>query len=927
MTSALPARLTDVIGRRRDRDEVIGLLEGARCLTLTGSGGCGKTTLALEVATAWARGRSERAIWVDLAATDDPAQVAPRLAGALGIRERSGEDLGDRLAHELAGRSMLIVIDNCEHLLAACAELLTRLLRSSTRTRVLATSREPLLAPGEVTYRVPSLDVPDEAATEPTEVAAAEAVQLFLARGSAARPDFALSEANATAVADICRRLDGIPLAIELAAARLRLLGPRQIADGLEDRFRLLTSGARTARPRQQTLEASVEWSYDLLSDEQRLVLARLSVFAGTFDLAAAEAVAAGGPVAAPEVLEHLGALVDRSLVQVEHRETANRYRLLETIRAYARDRLAELDQPTRVRDRHLEHLSGVAASARAGLAGPDLDRWLTHLDAELDDLRAAMDWATTSGRPERVLEIANATLNHWLVRGRYLEMHRRLQDAMATGSIPDAALASGLARASIMALMGGDFSGGHAFADRAVGVARRGGELAGLAEGLTFRAWCGFFAGATESTTARRDFDEALEVARPLDDHELWDRAETYRALIDMFSRSLPDGRAELEAIADRIQARGYRYMLLPARAFLGSGVALFEGRLARAERHAEDAIAIGSAVGVKAFTSLAIGGLGTICALRGERDRAVGLMEESSAVARSGGLRTFDMIAARWAGVVHHRFDDHGAAVRASEAGFEAAIEAGSRWDEAATRWLLGVLALRADDAPAAVEHLDGARRVAEGTPYPFALGRAVLGQAHLELRHGEVARAWDLAHDSLEILDSYGDRAGAVDALDVLAAIGTQVDRADQAARILAAGDRWRSDHGIGRFPLEADAVAATRTHLERALGTQQLSRLATEGATISLDEAVAHARRGRGDRGRPVQGWDSLTPAEARVASLVARGCTNGEVAERLFVSVNTVKTQLGHVYAKLGVANRTELAAAAAARAAPDHPGG
>jgi hypothetical protein len=162
MTSALPARLTDVIGRRRDRDEVIGLLEGARCLTLTGSGGCGKTTLALEVATAWARGRSERAIWVDLAATDDPAQVAPRLAGALGIRERSGEDLGDRLAHELAGRSMLIVMDNCEHLLAACAELLTRLLRSSTRTRVLATSREPLLVPGEVTYRVPSLEVPDE---------------------------------------------------------------------------------------------------------------------------------------------------------------------------------------------------------------------------------------------------------------------------------------------------------------------------------------------------------------------------------------------------------------------------------------------------------------------------------------------------------------------------------------------------------------------------------------------------------------------------------------------------------------------------------------------------------------------------------------------------------------------------------------------
>jgi non-specific serine/threonine protein kinase len=353
----LPLPVTSFIGREREIDEVKRLLATTRLLTLTGAGGCGKTRLALEVA-ADALGAYPDGVWlVELAALADPrsalvpALVPWAVASAVGARERPGSTVTDSLVDHLRTRTLLLVLDNCEHVVGAAAQLVDALLRSCPGLRILATSREALGSAGETTWRVPSLAAPPRSAAGelPLEhLTRYEAVRLFVDRARAALPGFAVTDQSAPALAEICRRLDGIPLAIELAAARVRVFSVEQIAARLDDRFRLLTAGQRTAMPRRRTLRATVDWSYALLSEPERALLRRLSVFAGGWAFEAAEAVAAGDGIHPYAVLDLLAQLVDKSLVIAEELRGAVRYRLLETIRQYARDRLPEAGEAER---------------------------------------------------------------------------------------------------------------------------------------------------------------------------------------------------------------------------------------------------------------------------------------------------------------------------------------------------------------------------------------------------------------------------------------------------------------------------------------------------------------------------------------------------------------------------------------------------
>ena len=327
-------------------------------------------------------------------------------------------------------RHLLVVLDNCEHLVEACAELVGELSSACPQLHVLATSRVPLVVEGEATFEVTGLPVPDPDAGSASTVAAADAARLFEVRARQVAADFRIGDDNASAVAEICRRLDGIPLAIELAAARVRVLAPGQIAAGLSDRFGLLTGGVRGAPARQRTLEASLDWSYDLLDDVQRLALARLSVFAGSFELDAAEAVVGGEGIDGDDVLDLVAGLVEQSLVQVAQRQGRARYRLLETIRVYARQRLSELDDPDRVRGRHLAFHVGLAGRAHAGLTGGQPEPWVARLAADLDDLRAAMDWAAEAGDLRALVDITEPIVRFWFERGLSGEVHRRLHDA-----------------------------------------------------------------------------------------------------------------------------------------------------------------------------------------------------------------------------------------------------------------------------------------------------------------------------------------------------------------------------------------------------------------------------------------------------------------------------------------------------------------
>jgi predicted ATPase/DNA-binding NarL/FixJ family response regulator len=399
----LPLELTSFVGRQREIDEVKRLVADHRLLTLTGVGGSGKTHLALAVAFEVVEGFADGAWWVSLAPLLEPTLVPQAVARALGVSEQPGVPLADTLADSLRSRKLLLILDNCEHLIGACAGLADSLLRSCPGLKILATSREALGVAGEVSWPVPPLSLP-ESDSPPTaeELGRYEAVGLFVERARAAMPSFHLTEENAPALARLCRRLEGIPLAIELAAARTRVLSVGQILERLESSLKVLVGTERAAPARQRTLRGALDWSYDLLDEQESELFGCLSVFAGGWTLEAAEAVGAGDGIDEGEVLDLLSGLVDKSLVVTEAGpEGALRYRMLEPVRQYARERLEGSGEADAARRRHAAFFLALAEEAELKMAGPEQGAWLARLEREHDNLRAALSWTLSSGGAE----------------------------------------------------------------------------------------------------------------------------------------------------------------------------------------------------------------------------------------------------------------------------------------------------------------------------------------------------------------------------------------------------------------------------------------------------------------------------------------------------------------------------------------------
>ena len=500
----LPVQFTSFVGRQAEMNDVRRLLADNRLVTLTGAGGVGKTRLAVQVA-AQVAGEFGDAVWyVDLAPITDPDVVAVAVIRALGLPDQPGRSTMDTLTRFIGDRRMLLVLDNCEHLLDATAALAVALLGGCPAVTLVATSREPIGVAGEVSWRVPSLSLADEA------------IELFTDRARLARPDFKITDDNAAAAAEICRRLDGMPLAIELAAARVRVLSLAEILDGLHDRFRLLTGGARTAVRRQQTLRASVDWSHALLTEPERVLFRRLAVFLGGFDLDAAQAVAGGGDVERYQVLDQLTLLVDKSLVVAENTTGRTRYRLLETVRQYALEKLGESGEADAMRARHRDHYTAwppcCDTPARAGTGH---EQRLEQADTEIDNLRAAFGWSRENSDVELALRLASSLQPLWLARGRVREglawFDAVLTDLNAhPAEVAPAVRARALAdKATLDAVMGAPDSMEQAH--EALAIAREVDDPALLVRALTA---CGGIA-VCDAEVARPYFAEALELAR----------------------------------------------------------------------------------------------------------------------------------------------------------------------------------------------------------------------------------------------------------------------------------------------------------------------------------------------------------------------------------------------------------------------------
>lgn len=482
----LPIQLASFIGREREMAEVKRLLSATRLLTLIGPGGCGKTRLALHV-VADLIDEFPDGVWLaELAAVSDPKRVPQTVASALGVREEPGRALLTTLSESLRAKQLLLVLDNCEHLVPECADMANALLLVNPKLKILTTSRQTLGTGGETVYSVPSLCVPDLRARPSLEdLTQSEAVRLFVERATLSRPDFRLTNANALAVAQICRSLDGIPLAIELAAARVKVLSMPQIADRLEKRFWLLTGGSRTVLPRQQTLQAMMDWSYDLLVEKERMLLRRLAVFVSGFALETAEGVCVGNGVTEHEVMDLLTHLVDRSLVMVDQRGAETRYRLLETVRQYSRDRLLESGETPTVRKRHRDWYLALAERTEPMLLGPD-EGCLDRLEIEHDNLRAALEQSLRSGEVEAGLRLAGALSRFWQVRGYWTEGRQWLETGLdaSSGTAP-ALRAKAMNAAGILALNQGDYERARALSEASLVIQRELEDKRGIGSSL----------------------------------------------------------------------------------------------------------------------------------------------------------------------------------------------------------------------------------------------------------------------------------------------------------------------------------------------------------------------------------------------------------------------------------------------------------
>jgi predicted ATPase/class 3 adenylate cyclase len=451
----LPVQLTRFVGREQELSEVERLLAGTPLLTLTGPGGTGKTRLALQGAAAALEQFPQGAWLVELAPVTDPQIVDQVVANVFSVREAPGRSLLEALIDYLRFKSLLLVLDNCEHLLEACARLADRLLHACPNLKILGSSREALGIAGEVAFQVPSLSLPPSSfkagSASLADLEQSEAVRLFVERAQAVSPAFCLDQENALAVAQICRRLDGIPLALELAAARVKVLSPAQIASRLDDRFRLLTGGSRTALHRQQTLKALIDWSWTLLSDSEKTLLRRLAVFTGGFTLEAVEKIcvdpdpASAGEtsLAEYEILDLLEGLVNKSLIQVGDERNQVRYRLLETIRQYALDQLLLSEEASQSRDRHLEYFSHLVEQAEQHLQAPEMLEWMDLLEGDADNLRVALEWGLRSCSPSALI-LAKGLIFYWMGSGLGTEGLRWLGTAVTCLPAPPPAESGG---------------------------------------------------------------------------------------------------------------------------------------------------------------------------------------------------------------------------------------------------------------------------------------------------------------------------------------------------------------------------------------------------------------------------------------------------------------------------------------------------
>lgn len=808
----LPVALTSFIGRDRELREVARLLDRNRLLTLTGAGGAGKTRLGLEAATARV-GTCGDGVWlVELAGLGDPALVAAATAFALGLTLPSQRSALDGLSSQLAEWRALLILDNCEHLVAACAVLAERLLGACPGLRILTTSREPLRVPGEVCWRVPSLALPAPGSS--AELASYESIRLFCERAQDVAPGFALGHDNAGAVAAICLRLDGMPLALELAAARVGALSPAQIAERLGDCLAVLTAGSRSALDRQQTLRATLSWSHALLTSTERALFRRLAVFAGTFALEGAEAVAAGEAVDRREVADLLGRLVDKSLVVAEEHGGGYRYRLLEPMRQYARERLVEAGEARRLEERHQAfYLELARAADPEGAAGPLVSPG--GLEADHDNLRAALGWALRQ-EPEQALRLAVHMWPMWMAGSHFQEGSRWLDTALAAALAPTALRAEALRAACGLEARLGRIGGLGARGTERVEIFRALGDRRAVAHALDEAGVYEYIAGRYDR--AAHLYAESRALAEELADLKV--------AAAVLYSEGvLAQCRGDFAGAREALTESLNRLRELPAgdgdRFFRVHTVGLFvagEGPGAAPRMYFEETVHFFRRVDAWHAIGYVLGGLGDVARAQGLGESARERLTESLAHFREARDAMGTAFALNRLGTRASALGDHELGREWLEEGLALRRELGDRRGVGMALGNLGVLAIRAGDLERGRSLVGEALALFEATDdAPGQMGMR-LNLGNLAADGGEPERARTLLETSRELAEAQRLFRGAGWATLRLAELAIAEGDAERVTPLIDAalerlrplGDRW----GVARG-LELDQAAAKRS----------------------------------------------------------------------------------------------------------------
>ncbi len=898
----LPHQVSSFLGRDAELAHIVEAIGRNRLVTLTGAGGSGKTRLAIQAARQLIDGYRDGVWLVELAAVSRGDDVAGAVARVADLREEASWSLIDTLLREFAGREMVLVLDNCEQVLDACAELVDGLLKAAPGLRVLTTSREPLGVAGELTWGVPSLDT-------------AAGVALFGERARQVFPGFDPTPEAASMIEAIVERLDGIPLAIELAAARMRMMTPAQILKGLDDRFRLLTGGGHGALARQKTLEASVAWSYDLLEPAEQRLAQRLSVLHG-FTLEAAESVGCSEANEPGGVFEHLTRLVDKSLVEVDQSGPEARFRFLETVRQFLFVRLEASGETAAISARHMAHFLTLAEDLAPRLALSDGPDCLARLQAEFHNLEGALSFAHASLARNDLLRFVVALSLFYELRGHFALGWRWFERALSLDGEPSVLRARALWGAAHVCFYGGRYAISATRADESYDMAVAVDDKWAIARALNT---IGVLQALSTPVLARESLLQSVEIGRTIKDD--WAVADGLK-MVTVAWYVLHDEEGGQRAISELEQvgdALGSRFFLAWQQAMVGY-FARDRGDLDAAATALDRSLEYSRFVGDPSTGGFAEAWSAALDADRGHidagRQRLLRLLA-SAAVAGSD-LAVPEALFAL--GQIEISVGNPAEALRLVGPHVAELREAG------APSWAAQLSIVRAaalsclGDFPEAGAALDEADDMGAPLKNPLIDGLIRFERARLALAQGDSGRAEDWLHEALNLQVAAGLRPGVVRTLEAIAFLVAKAGKHAEAARILSAADSARVEMGLVRGQVDSGINTTLNASLREALGPGEFEDICASAASnAGLIEISEYVSRSRGKRKRPLSGWPSLTPTEHRVVSLVVEGLTNPQIAERMFIARGTVKIHLAHIFDKLDVKSRAQLAANATAQ--------